>query len=78
VSEAERKFYEYDTDHSGAIDRNELKPLLRVFFGNRMSDNLMERFASGQLQSADTNKSGQIDFREFLELYAKLKQMLGS
>jgi Ca2+-binding EF-hand superfamily protein len=67
-------FQKYDTDRSGTIDRSELKPLLREFFGNRMSEGLMDRFASAHIQSADTNRSGQIDFREFLELYAKLKQ----
>jgi hypothetical protein len=76
ITEAERKFYEYDKDHSGTIDRNELKPLLRVFFGNRLSDNLMDRFASAEMQLA--TRKGQIDFKEFLELYANLKQALGS
>lgn len=42
-----------------------------------MNENLMERYAAGHFQSADRDKSGQIDFGEFLDLYAKLKPMLG-
>jgi Ca2+-binding EF-hand superfamily protein len=29
IREAEEAFWRYDTDKSGTIDRNELKPLLR-------------------------------------------------
>jgi Ca2+-binding EF-hand superfamily protein len=29
IREAEEAFWRYDTDRSGTIDRNELKPLLR-------------------------------------------------
>jgi len=79
ISEAEKKFYEYDVDKSLTIDRNELKPLLRSFFGNKLSDGLMERFASAEMQAADSqhDTKGQLDFKEFLELYAKLKQAIG-
>jgi len=77
VKQAEEAFWRYDTDRSGTIDRNELKPLLRAVFGNRMSEGLMDRYASAHLQSADRDRSGQIDFGEFLELYARLKPLLG-
>jgi hypothetical protein len=77
IREAEDAFGRYDTDRSGTIDRNELKPLLRAVFGNRMNENLMDRYAAGHFQSADRDKSGQIDFGEFLDLYSKLKQVCG-
>jgi len=41
---------------SGTIDQNELKPLLRAVFGNKLNDNLMDRYASAHFQSADKDQ----------------------
>eukprot|EP01088_Endostelium_zonatum_P011131 TRINITY_DN2497_c0_g1_i1.p1 TRINITY_DN2497_c0_g1~~TRINITY_DN2497_c0_g1_i1.p1 ORF type:complete len:284 (+),score=74.06 TRINITY_DN2497_c0_g1_i1:58-909(+) len=68
------KFRQVDTDRSGTIDHRELKPLLRMTCQTTMSDALLDRFVNLQMQSVDANRSGSIDFDEFLTLYTKFKQ----
>jgi len=77
IHHVEGLFAKYDTDKSGTIDQNELKPLLRAVFGNKLNDNLMDRYASAHFQSADKDQSGQIDFGEFLGLYSRMKPIAG-
>ena len=67
------KFRQVDTNHSNTIDHKELKPLLRLTCQTTMNDNLLDRFVNLQMQSVDANRSGQIDFDEFLVLYSKFK-----
>eukprot|EP01088_Endostelium_zonatum_P010923 TRINITY_DN2461_c0_g2_i1.p1 TRINITY_DN2461_c0_g2~~TRINITY_DN2461_c0_g2_i1.p1 ORF type:complete len:405 (-),score=103.79 TRINITY_DN2461_c0_g2_i1:102-1268(-) len=67
------QFRQADLDGSGTIDARELKELLRRTMGGRMTENLLDRFVNLQMQSLDANKSGQIDFDEFLTLFMKLK-----
>eukprot|EP01088_Endostelium_zonatum_P010922 TRINITY_DN2461_c0_g1_i2.p1 TRINITY_DN2461_c0_g1~~TRINITY_DN2461_c0_g1_i2.p1 ORF type:complete len:334 (-),score=87.77 TRINITY_DN2461_c0_g1_i2:135-1088(-) len=67
------QFRQADVDGSGTIDARELKALLRRTMGTHMSENLLDRFVNLQMQSLDANRSGQIDFDEFLTLYMKLK-----
>jgi len=67
------KFKSVDKDNNGTIDKSELKNLLAITTARNMSDGLLERFVSVQMQSLDSNKSGSVDFDEFLALYAKFK-----
>jgi len=71
------QFRQADADGSGTIDARELKGLLRRSMGNQMSDSLLDRFVNLQMQSLDANRSGSIDFDEFLQLYMKLKSGQG-
>jgi hypothetical protein len=73
IREAHEAFARYDTDQSGTISREELKPLLREVFGKRMNENLLERYTQAHFQSADVNKNGQLDLHEFLALYTSIK-----
>jgi len=64
-------FILYDRDYSGTIDIMELKACLKTLCGNRMSDNLIDRFVDMQMNSVDKDKNRHIDFKEFIQMYAK-------
>jgi len=72
IAEAKAAFKKYDKDNSGTIDRNELKELLTSTTSRRMAPGMVERFVDAQMQLADKDGSGSIDFDEFLAVYNKL------
>jgi len=66
-------FKNFDTDGSGYLTKPELKLLLHVTIAKKQSESILSRFVDGQFDNIDSDKSGYIDFNEFLVLYAKLK-----
>jgi len=69
TAEAKAQFSKYDKDNSGTIDRAELKELLQVSLGKKMGPAMVERYVNSQMQLADKDGSGSIDFQEFLTVY---------
>jgi len=67
------KFKALDTDSTGDLDKTELRNLLKNTIAGSMSDNLLDRFVSGQFENIDSDKNGKISFSEFLVVYANLK-----
>jgi len=75
LQQAWNSFQGVDNDRSGEIDFNELKALLRVTLGSKMSPNLLDRYVSMEFSGADSKKSGTIGFTEYLRIFAKLSRM---
>jgi len=67
------KFKALDRDSTGDLDKTELRNLLKNTIAGSMSDNLLDRFVSGQFENIDSDKNGKISFSEFLVVYANLK-----
>eukprot|EP01111_Echinosteliopsis_oligospora_P015688 TRINITY_DN627_c0_g1_i1.p1 TRINITY_DN627_c0_g1~~TRINITY_DN627_c0_g1_i1.p1 ORF type:complete len:240 (+),score=71.02 TRINITY_DN627_c0_g1_i1:67-786(+) len=72
IADARVQFKKYDKDGSGTIDREELKELLLVTMGKKMSAMMVQRMVDAQMQLADKDGSGEIDFDEFLTVYNKI------
>jgi len=72
IAEAKAQFKTYDKDNSGTIDKAELGELLVHVMGKKMAPAMVQRFVSAQMQLADKDGSGEIDFNEFLGVYSKL------
>eukprot|EP00026_Physarum_polycephalum_P016314 Phypoly_transcript_17194.p1 GENE.Phypoly_transcript_17194~~Phypoly_transcript_17194.p1 ORF type:complete len:257 (+),score=54.55 Phypoly_transcript_17194:84-773(+) len=72
IAEARAAFDKFDKDKSGTIDRNELKELLLSSMNRKMAPGMVERFVDAQMQLADKDGSGAIDFDEFLAVYNKM------
>jgi len=70
--QAMEAFRKYDADGSGTIDKGELKNLLRVTMGTKVSDMIIDLFIQANWQLGDTDGNGTIDQMEFLRLYSKL------
>lgn|ERR1711988_1080670 len=69
---AQAKFREADADNSGFIDKQELHTLLKDTMGKKMSDGMVKRYVDMQFNMWDKDGSGEIDFEEFVKLYAKM------
>jgi len=67
------KFKTLDNDHSGDLDKAELKNLLKATVAKTMTDSLLDRFVDGQFANIDADKNGKISFHEFLVCYSNLK-----
>eukprot|EP01088_Endostelium_zonatum_P014641 TRINITY_DN329_c0_g1_i1.p1 TRINITY_DN329_c0_g1~~TRINITY_DN329_c0_g1_i1.p1 ORF type:complete len:234 (-),score=53.90 TRINITY_DN329_c0_g1_i1:83-784(-) len=74
VKELRALFEEFDVNKSGYLTKPELKMLLGMTVAKQMSDGILTRFVDGQFSSIDADKSGMIDFNEFLTLHSKLKK----
>eukprot|EP01089_Gocevia_fonbrunei_P001444 TRINITY_DN1132_c0_g1_i6.p1 TRINITY_DN1132_c0_g1~~TRINITY_DN1132_c0_g1_i6.p1 ORF type:complete len:324 (-),score=77.65 TRINITY_DN1132_c0_g1_i6:292-1263(-) len=73
VADCFAKFRQVDRDGSGHLDPNELKEVLSMTSGRKMADGLLTRFVNMQMSTLDKDKSGTLDFEEFLVLYSKFK-----
>ncbi|XP_012942242.1 centrosomal protein 43 isoform X3 [Aplysia californica] len=79
ISDAREKFNFYDKDHSGAIDKDELRELFLDMFPN-FHQNMLERYVNDEFKATDKNFSSSmysltpkaIDFDEFLGMYKRL------
>ncbi|EGG18602.1 hypothetical protein DFA_04096 [Cavenderia fasciculata] len=72
IEEARVVFQKYDKDNSGTIDRSELKELVKESLTRKMGDILVNRLVDSNMQLADKDGSGAIDFNEFIAIYGKL------
>jgi Ca2+-binding EF-hand superfamily protein len=61
--ELREAFTVFDTDNSGAIDRKELKRLMK-----KLGQKLSEQELDAMMDEVDTNGDGEISFEEFKEL----------
>lgn len=77
ISAAKQKFNYYDKDHSGGIDKNELRDLF-IDICPGFNVNMIERYVNEEFKVADTDFSSsklgalRIDFDEFLKMYKRL------
>jgi Ca2+-binding EF-hand superfamily protein len=66
-------FDKYDNDKSGHISKDELKQILQETLRSKNMGNLIfERLVNSHLQQADSDNSGEVDFNEFLSIYAQI------
>ncbi|XP_048769354.1 centrosomal protein 43-like isoform X5 [Ostrea edulis] len=71
IAAAEQKFNYYDKNHSGDIDKNELRELfLDICPG--FNRNMIERYVNEEFKATDTDFSSCISFEEFLGMYKRL------
>eukprot|EP01089_Gocevia_fonbrunei_P022005 TRINITY_DN872_c0_g1_i1.p1 TRINITY_DN872_c0_g1~~TRINITY_DN872_c0_g1_i1.p1 ORF type:complete len:334 (+),score=115.22 TRINITY_DN872_c0_g1_i1:109-1110(+) len=68
------EFKSLDEDNSGDLGQDELTRLLKRTIAQKMNENLLGRFVSGQFENIDSDKNGKISFEEFLVVYANLKK----
>ena len=78
IEVAKDVFNFFDTDKSGFIERNELKPLL-----NKISKQLNlplpeEKDIEEGLKQLDLNKDGKLQFSEFLPFYQQVYEQIMS
>ncbi|XP_078325332.1 uncharacterized protein LOC111103868 isoform X2 [Crassostrea virginica] len=71
ISAAKQKFNYYDKDHSGGIDKNELRELF-IDLCPGFNVNMIERYVNEEFKAADTDFSSCINFDEFLGMYKRL------
>ncbi|CAH1799592.1 unnamed protein product [Owenia fusiformis] len=71
ISEAKRKFEQYDEDNSGSIDKDELRSLFADMFPH-FHRNMLERYVTDEFRAIDKDFSNTIDFDEFLQMYKRL------
>nr|XP_022293138.1 FGFR1 oncogene partner-like isoform X4 [Crassostrea virginica] len=77
ISAAKQKFNYYDKDHSGGIDKNELRELF-IDLCPGFNVNMIERYVNEEFKAADTDFSSsnfgtsRINFDEFLGMYKRL------
>jgi len=69
VKDLLRQYKEADGDNSGAIDREELKNLLRKTLPGNIPTKNLNAFLESQWENIDNDNSGAMDFAEFLDLY---------
>jgi Ca2+-binding EF-hand superfamily protein len=65
-------FAKYDTDGSGSIEPSELPALLESSVKQKLPAKLLEKYHELQMNNADKDKNGIIDFNEFVRLYKQL------
>ncbi|XP_062591577.1 centrosomal protein 43-like isoform X4 [Saccostrea cucullata] len=71
IAEAKQKFNYYDKNHSGDIDKNELRDLF-IDICPGFNRNMIERYVNEEFKAADTDFSSCINFEEFLGMYKRL------
>ncbi|XP_061195677.1 centrosomal protein 43-like isoform X4 [Saccostrea echinata] len=71
IAEAKQKFNYYDKNHSGDIDKNELRELF-IDICPGFNRNMIERYVNEEFKAADTDFSSCINFEEFLGMYKRL------
>ncbi|XP_061195674.1 centrosomal protein 43-like isoform X1 [Saccostrea echinata] len=77
IAEAKQKFNYYDKNHSGDIDKNELRELF-IDICPGFNRNMIERYVNEEFKAADTDFSSsklgasRINFEEFLGMYKRL------
>ena len=54
----------FDSDKSGKISRNEIEKVLKISANSKEVDAIMAKH--------DTNKDGEIDFKEFMEMMKEI------
>jgi len=70
VEDIEREFTRFDEDGSGQIEYGEFRSLISVLLKAKPED-IPERRMQQLWAEIDSDKSGNVDFEEFLEWYAK-------
>jgi len=67
-------FRKYDTDKNGTLEENELLPLVKEAFvkSDAVTPDLIKKHARTLMFKHDKDKSGHIDFEEFVSLYHAL------
>jgi Ca2+-binding EF-hand superfamily protein len=65
-------FNKYDTDGSGSIEPSELTALLETSLKQKIPAKLLEKYHALQMDNADRDKNGIVDFEEFCRLYKQL------
>lgn len=65
-------FAKYDTDGNGTIDSQELTALLEISLKQKIPPKLLAKYNELQMNNADRDKNGVIDFAEFCRLYKQL------
>jgi Ca2+-binding EF-hand superfamily protein len=62
-------FDDFDKDHNGSLDKSELGAVLTAFLSKKPSSRQLQRIFA----AADADKSGTIDFREFVAVLNKVR-----
>lgn len=65
-------FAKYDTDGNGTIEPSELTALLETSLKQKIPPKLLAKYQELQMDNADRDKNGVIDFDEFCRLYKQL------
>ena len=65
-------FAKYDTDGNGTIDPTELTALLETSLKQKLPPKLLAKYNELQMNNADRDQNGVIDFDEFVRLYKQL------
>lgn len=65
-------FNKYDTDGNGSIEPSELTALLETSLKQKIPAKLLSKYQDLQMNNADRDKNGIIDFEEFCRLYKQL------
>lgn len=63
IEDLREAFKEFDKDHNGFLDRNELKTIMTTF-GEKMTDHEAEEM----MKEADVNGDGKINYEEFVKV----------
>lgn len=72
VEQLQAAFAKYDTDGNGTIDPNELTALLETSLKQKIPQKLLAKYNELQMDNADRDKNGVVDFDEFCRLYKQL------
>jgi len=65
-------FAKYDTDGNGSIEPSELTALLETSLKQKIPPKLLAKYHELQMNNADRDKNGVVDFEEFCRLYKQL------
>merc|ERR1719245_121048 len=63
VEQLKIAFNLFDSDHNGAIDRNEMQTVLKT-----LGQNISQEETEDMMASVDLNNDGEIDFAEFVQM----------
>eukprot|EP01087_Luapelamoeba_hula_P016165 TRINITY_DN494_c0_g1_i1.p1 TRINITY_DN494_c0_g1~~TRINITY_DN494_c0_g1_i1.p1 ORF type:complete len:369 (+),score=93.77 TRINITY_DN494_c0_g1_i1:139-1245(+) len=83
VADAKAMFQKYDANGDGVLSREEFLPVVEALLekngslerrGHKLSPAVVERMASIHFDEIDADKSGTIDIKEFLVLYAGMRR----
>jgi len=73
VDDCYSRFAIYDENRNGRINFSQLTKAMHECVGPTMSEDLIKRYTSAHWQSVGGAPDATLDFRPFLELYAKIK-----